>query len=50
MKIYFATHATTTDNESGIASGWKDVPLSELGVRQAKQLTAIFKDIKIDLI
>jgi broad specificity phosphatase PhoE len=25
MKIYFAAHATTTDNEEGIASGWKNV-------------------------
>jgi len=50
MKIYFATHATTTDNEEGIASGWKDVGLSELGIKQAKQLGSRFKDIKIDLI
>ena len=50
MKIYFATHATTTDNEEGIASGWKEVGLSELGIKQAKQLGFRFKDIKIDLI
>jgi broad specificity phosphatase PhoE len=25
MKIYFATHATTKDNEAGTASGWKDI-------------------------
>ena len=50
MKIYFAAHATTTDNEKEIASGWKDVELSELGVRQAKEMGDTFKDIKIDLI
>ncbi len=50
MKIYFATHATTKDNEAEIASGWKDVELSELGVQQAKELGETFKDIKIDLI
>jgi len=50
MKIYFATHATTTDNEAKIASGWKDVGLSELGIQQAKEIGETFKDIKIDLI
>ncbi|MFH1979035.1 MAG: histidine phosphatase family protein [Patescibacteria group bacterium] len=50
MKIYFAAHATTTDNEAGIASGWKDVELSELGTQQAKEMKEQLKDIKIDLI
>ena len=50
MKIYFAAHATTTDNEEGIASGWKNVELSELGKKQAKEMREHFKDIKIDLI
>lgn len=50
MKIYFAAHSTTTDNEKEIASGWKDVELSELGIQQSKELGERFKDIKIDLI
>jgi len=50
MKIYFAAHATTTDNEVGLASGWKDVELSEVGVRQAKESGEKFQDIAIDLI
>lgn len=50
MKIYFAAHATTTDNEEGIASGWKDIGLSELGKKQAEEMREHFKDIKIDLI
>lgn len=50
MKIYFATHATSKDNEAEIASGWKDVELSELGIQQVKELRERFKDIKIDLI
>jgi len=50
MKIYFAAHATTIDNEEGIASGWKNVELSELGKRQAKEMKEHFKDIKINLI
>ena len=50
MKVYFAAHSTTTDNENEIASGWKDVELSELGIKQSKELGERFKNIKIDLI
>jgi len=50
MKIYFAAHATTTDNATEIASGWKDVELSELGLSQAKEMSSTFKDKKFDLI
>lgn len=50
MKIYFAAHATTKDNEAKIASGWKDVELSDLGIQQAKALGETFKNIKLDLI
>jgi broad specificity phosphatase PhoE len=50
MKVYFAAHATSKDNEAEIASGWKDVELSGLGIQQAKKLGERFKDIKIDLI
>lgn len=50
MKIYFATHSTTIDNEAKLASGWKDVELSKLGIQQAKDLGERFKDIHIDLV
>jgi broad specificity phosphatase PhoE len=30
MKIYFAAHATTKDNEAKLASGWSDTELSDL--------------------
>ncbi len=50
MKIYFVAHATSKDNESEIASGWKDVGLSKLGLEQAKELGERFEDIKLDLI
>lgn len=50
MKIYFVAHATTIDNENKIASGWKDVGLSDLGIQQAKEMKEHFKNIKIDLI
>ena len=38
LEIAFETHATTTDNERWIASGWLDGQLSTLGRRQAKEL------------
>lgn len=38
MDIVFETHATSLDNEAGLASGHFDVDLSELGVRQAATL------------
>ena len=50
MKIYFAAHSTTKDNEAGIVSGWKDAELSELGIEQSKELGDNFKNIKFDLI
>jgi broad specificity phosphatase PhoE len=36
--LFFETHATSVDNEAGIASGWTDCPLSPLGERQAREL------------
>lgn len=50
MKIYFTPHSTSCDNEAKIASGWKDVELSPLGIEQSKELGKRFKDIKLDLI
>ena len=50
MKIYFAAHSTTKDNEAKISSGWNDVELSKLGIQQAKDLGERFKNIKTDLI
>lgn len=38
VKITYFVHGTTTDNEKGIASGWSDVGLSELGTKQSREL------------
>lgn len=50
MKIYFAAHSTTKDNEAHLSSGWKNIELSDLGIQQSKEMGEKFKDIKIDLI
>jgi alpha-ribazole phosphatase/probable phosphoglycerate mutase len=38
IEIVFETHATSEDNERGVASGWADCGLSELGREQAAAL------------
>lgn len=38
VAIVFETHATSTDNEAGIATGWLAGELSEAGRRQAAEL------------
>ncbi len=38
MTLVFETHATSLDNEAGLASGWFDVGLSPAGERQAREL------------
>jgi len=42
-ELVFITHSTSTDNEAGIASGSRDVPLSELGRRQAAEVGERFR-------
>lgn len=50
VKITYFVHGTTTDNEQHISSGWKDVELSELGVRQSKELREQTEDKKFDVV
>jgi broad specificity phosphatase PhoE len=38
MTLIFETHATSTDNEAGLASGHYDAPLSARGEREAREL------------
>jgi broad specificity phosphatase PhoE len=38
MILWFETHATSLDNEQGLASGHFDVELSELGRTQAREM------------
>ncbi len=43
-------HGTTTDNENDISSGWNDVELSKLGIKQAKELKGQTRGKKFDVI
>jgi broad specificity phosphatase PhoE len=38
VTLVFETHATSLDNEAGLASGWFDVDLSPTGEEQAREL------------
>lgn len=50
IKITYFVHGTTTDNEKEISSGWFDVELSELGVKQSVELKEKIKDKKFDVV
>lgn len=50
VKITYFVHGTTTDNEKEISSGWFDVGLSELGVKQSMDLKNQIKDKKFDVV
>ena|SRR3989344_3235406 len=50
VTITYFVHGTTTDNEAGVSSGWKDVALSSLGVRQSRELAEAVKDKHFDAI
>lgn len=50
MTLRFETHATSLDNEAGVASGWHDVDLSPTGERQARELGGRYQDLTLDAI
>ncbi len=50
VKIIYFVHGTTTDNEKDISSGWHDVRLSELGIKQSVELKKYIKGEKFDVV
>jgi broad specificity phosphatase PhoE len=48
IKITYFVHGTTIDNEQHISSGWKDVGLSDLGIKQSVDLKDKTKDQKLN--
>jgi len=50
VEIIFESHSTTFDNEAHISSGWNDVELSPLGIRQSHELGQRYKDATFDAI
>lgn len=50
VTLLYAPHATSEDNEAGLASGHADAPLSVLGVQQARELGDRFAETPLDLV
>lgn len=50
VNITYFVHGTTTHNEKDISSGWNDVGLSDLGVKQSIALRDLIKDQKFDAV
>ena len=50
VKITYFVHGTTTDNETGKATGWLPGELSELGRKQAIELSVQAADKKFDAV
>ena len=50
VSITYFVHGTTTDNESGLATGWLPGELSEKGIEQSKILDDQVADLKFDVV
>jgi alpha-ribazole phosphatase/probable phosphoglycerate mutase len=50
IKITYFVHGTTTDNQKEISSGWYDVELSDLGIKQSIELKNQIKGRKFDVV
>jgi len=50
MEVWFETHATSTDNERGVASGHLDPGLSDAGLVQAAEMGRRYACAGIDVI
>ncbi len=50
LKITYFVHGTTVDNERGIATGWLQGELSELGWQQVRELAKIVATDEYDLV
>jgi len=50
VTITYFVHGTTIDNENHKSSGWNDAKLSELGIKQSKELSEQTKDKTFDAV
>jgi len=50
IKITYFVHGATIDNETGLATGWAGGELSEVGIKQAKDLGDLVADQHFDVI
>lgn len=50
LRVVYETHATSTDNELGVATGWAPGELSATGIENARELGRRRQDDGIDLV
>lgn len=50
VEIIYFVHGTTTDNEQGISSGWNNVELSALGIKQSIELGGLVAHINFEVV
>lgn len=50
IKLTYFVHGTTTDNESGLATGWLPGKLSEIGQQQVVELEKLIADKPFDVV
>lgn len=50
IRILFEPHSTTIDNEAHRSSGWNDIELSELGLKQCNELGERYKNEAVDVV
>lgn len=50
MQIFFESHATTTDNEANLSSGWNDIDLSDFGYENIADLRRRYIDNLPDVV
>ena len=43
VRITYFVHASTIDNHNKVITGWNDIGLSEIGIKQAKELSTLNK-------
>lgn len=50
VQITYFVHGTTIDNEQHISSGWKDIELSSLGIKQSVELKKQTENKHFDIV
>lgn len=50
IRITYFVHGTTTDNEKGLATGWEQGRLSDLGIEQSRKLPTLLKQDDFDIV
>ena len=50
VKITYFIHGITTDNEKDLTTGWLPGELSELGIKQAKELGNLVSNKHFDVV